>query len=206
MIAPSCIGGGAAAAGIRAVDDVVVDQRRAVQKFDDRGETDGAAISAARITRGKKQERGTHALPTTAQQIGGNFGDRRKGGFGLPRKLFFDQEEVVADEIKNLFSRKQSDGKSPDLIPVFETWGRESCRPGKAEEAPKILRGGGGNFVRRQVSHTRKRARHFRNVGRLIALAAPGLWRKIRRVRLNQNFVERQCFRNVAKILRFRIG
>src|SRR5467141_4482496 len=151
-----------------------------MQKFDDGREADGPAILASRIACGKEQERGAHALPSPAQQIRGDFRDGRKGGIALPRELFLDQNEVVADKIKNLFSRKQRDGKSPDLTLVLETWGRESCRPGKAEEAPKILRGGGGNFVRRQVSHTRKRARHFRNVGRLIALAAPGLWRKIR--------------------------
>src|SRR5207245_4713005 len=89
---------------------------------------------------------------------------------------------------------------------VFETWGRESCRPGKTEEAPKILGSGGGNFVRRQVTHTRKGARHFRNVGRLVTLAAPGLRCKVRSVRFNQDLLEWQSFCNVAKVLRFRIG
>jgi hypothetical protein len=56
----------------------------------------------------------------------------------LPCELFLDQNEVVADEIKNLFSREQRDGKSPNLTLVFETWGRESCRPSETEEAPKI--------------------------------------------------------------------
>ena len=124
----------------------------------------------------------------------------------MSRELFLDQNEVVADEIKNLFSREQRDGKSPDLTLVLETWGRESCRPSKTEEAPKIIGCGGGNFVWRQVSHTRERARYFGNVGRLVALAAPGLRRKVRSVRLNQNFLEGQFFRNVAKVLRFRIG
>jgi len=39
----------------------------------------------------------------------------------LPREFFLDKDEVVADEIKNLFSREQRDGKSPDLTLVFET-------------------------------------------------------------------------------------
>ena len=121
-------------------------------------------------------------------------------------ELFLDEDEIVADEIKNLFSRQQRDGKSPDLTSVFETWGRKSRRPSKAEEAPKILRGGSRNFVRRQVSHTRERARYFGNVGRLVALAAPALRRKIRRVRLNQDALERQFLCDVAKVLSFRIG
>src|SRR6266850_2396975 len=130
----------------------------------------------------------------------------RRGGIALPRELFLDQNEVVADEIKNLFSREQRDGKSPDLTLVPETWGRESCRPSKTEEAPKILGGGGGNFGWRQVSHSRERARYFGNVGGLVALAAPGLRRKVRSVRLNQNLLEGQFFRNVAKVLSFWIG
>jgi hypothetical protein len=97
-----------------------MDQRRAVQKFDDRGKANSAAIFAARIACGKKQERGTQALPSPAQQIRGDFGDGRKGGIALPRELFFDQDEIVANEIKNLFSREQRDGKSPDLTLVFE--------------------------------------------------------------------------------------
>jgi hypothetical protein len=31
----------------------------------------------------------------------------------LPRELLFDQDEVVANEIKNLFGREQRDGLSP---------------------------------------------------------------------------------------------
>jgi hypothetical protein len=92
-----------------------------VQKFDDGGEADGAAIFAARVACGKEQERGTHALPSSAQQIRGNFRDGRKGGITLSPELFLDQDEIVADEIKNLFSREQRDSKSPDLTLVFET-------------------------------------------------------------------------------------
>jgi hypothetical protein len=42
MIAPAGVGGGAAAASVGAVDDVVVNKRGAVEKFDDCGETNGA--------------------------------------------------------------------------------------------------------------------------------------------------------------------
>jgi len=99
-----------------------MDQRRAVQKFDNGGEADGAAIFTARVACGKEQERGTHALSTTAEQIRSNFRHGRKGGIALPRELFLDQDEVVADEIKNLFSREQRDSKPPNLILALETW------------------------------------------------------------------------------------
>ena len=124
----------------------------------------------------------------------------------MSRELFLDQDEIVAHEIKNLFSREQRDSKSPDLTLVLETGGRERCRPNETEEAPKILGGGGGNFVWRQVSHSRERARYFGHVGWLVAFAAVRLRRKIRSIRLNQDLFERQFFRNVAKVLCFRIG
>ena len=89
-------------------------RRRAVEKFDDRGEANGAAIRAAGIACGKEQQRGAQALPSAAQQIRGDFRNRRKGGFALPREFLFDQNEVVADEIKNLFDRQQSDGVLPN--------------------------------------------------------------------------------------------
>ena len=45
MIAPAGIGRRTAAAGVGAVDDVVVNQRGAVKQFDDRGETNGAGAA-----------------------------------------------------------------------------------------------------------------------------------------------------------------
>ena len=48
VIAPAGIRGGPAAAGVGAVDDVVVDQRGAVQQFDDGGEANGAAAGVRR--------------------------------------------------------------------------------------------------------------------------------------------------------------
>src|SRR5258708_40127841 len=116
MIAASGIGGGAAAARVGAVDHVVVNQRCAMQKLDDGGKANGATVLAARVTRGKEQERGTHALPSPAQQILGDFRDGRKRGIALPPKLFLDQNEVVADQIKNLFSRQKRVGLYPKLV------------------------------------------------------------------------------------------
>jgi hypothetical protein len=42
MIAPAGIGGGAAAARVGTVNDIVVDERGAVEEFDNGGEADGA--------------------------------------------------------------------------------------------------------------------------------------------------------------------
>jgi predicted FMN-binding regulatory protein PaiB len=113
MIAPFRICRGAAAARVGAVDYVIVDQRGTVQQFDDGRKANGAAVFAARVTRGEKQERWTQALPSPAQQIRSDFRDSGEGGVALPREFFLDQKKVVADEIKNLFSREQRDGLSP---------------------------------------------------------------------------------------------
>jgi len=76
-----------------------------VQELDNSGQADSAAILAASVACGKKQKGGTHALPSPAQQIRGDFRDGWKSGIALPRELFLNQDEIVADEIKNLFSR-----------------------------------------------------------------------------------------------------
>jgi hypothetical protein len=84
-----------------------------VQKFDDGGEANGAVILAARVVCGEEQKSGAQALPSPAKQIRCDFRDSGEGGVALPRELFLDEDEVVADEIKNLFSREQRDGLSP---------------------------------------------------------------------------------------------
>ena len=49
MISPAGIGGRAAAASVSAVDDVVVDERGTMKKFDYSGETDGAGTIFAGV-------------------------------------------------------------------------------------------------------------------------------------------------------------
>jgi hypothetical protein len=116
MIAPPRICGGTAAACVRAVDDVIVDQCGAVQKLDHRGKSDGAAILAARIAGGQQKQRWAQPFSSSAQQVRGNFRNRRKSSFALSRKFLFDQDQVLPDQIKNLFGRQQSDGVSPKSV------------------------------------------------------------------------------------------
>jgi hypothetical protein len=96
-------------------------QRGAVQEFYNGSQTDRAAIGASGMTRREEQERGAQALPATAEQVGRDFGNRRKSSFALPREFFLDQREIVADQIKNLFDRQQRDGVSPKLFICLET-------------------------------------------------------------------------------------
>jgi len=104
VIAPSGIRGGAAAAGIGAVDHVVVNQCRAVQKLDDSGEANGAAVLAAGVVR---REAGARDACAFLLRLGGtrDFGNGRKAASLWRASSFLNQEEVVADQIKNLFRR-----------------------------------------------------------------------------------------------------
>lgn len=92
-----------------------------MQKFDDRRKPDRTAILAPSVTRGKKQQRGTQALPAPAKQIRGDFGDGRKRCFTLARELFLDEDEVFANQIKYLFDRQKGDDVSPRLNLFPET-------------------------------------------------------------------------------------
>jgi hypothetical protein len=92
-----------------------VDQSGAMQKLDDGGETDGAAIFATGIICGKEQERGAHALPSPTEQICCDFGDGRERGTTLARELLFDENKIVADEIKDFLGGQKRDGASPKL-------------------------------------------------------------------------------------------
>ncbi len=74
------------------------------------------------------------------------------------------------------------------------------------KESPKIRRCGGGDFFRRQVSHTRERTRYFRNVGGLVAFAAVGLRSKKGRIGFDQDAVEGKVAGDVADILRLGIS
>jgi hypothetical protein len=62
----------------------------------------------------------------------------------LASKFFFDQNEVVADQIKNLFHREQRDGLPPGLRLGSGLDGRGNPRPGEAKKTPEILGSSGG--------------------------------------------------------------
>jgi hypothetical protein len=97
MIAPLGICRGAAPARAGAVNNIVMDQRGAMKKFDDRSKSNRAAVFAACVVGGKKQKRWPQPLPSAAQQIRGDFRDSRKRRVALPRELLLDLNEVVSD-------------------------------------------------------------------------------------------------------------
>ena len=106
MIAPAGVGGGPAAARVRAINHIVVNQSRAVEKFDDGGKLNGAlrvAIAAGGVTVGQQQQRGAQTLPSPAEEIAGDFGNGLIGGGTLAREFLFDLHQVFAHQFKNLF-------------------------------------------------------------------------------------------------------
>jgi hypothetical protein len=64
----------------------------------------------------------------------------------LARQLFLDENEIVADEIENLFGRQQSDGVSPKLVFFPVSQSREARRLRETEKASEIPCCGRGNF------------------------------------------------------------
>jgi len=91
--------------------------------------------------------------------------DSETGGqssFRSPRE-FFRQARIVADQIKNLFDRQPAAmGVPPNYSLALRQTPRGSLSA-YTKKTPKILRGG-RNFFRVKSLHSRKRARHFRNV------------------------------------------
>lgn len=113
MVAPAGVCGGAAAAGVSAVYDVVVDERGAVQEFDYGGEANGTGTIFSGVGVSEQEQRGTQALAASAEKIAGDFADRLIGSGALAREFLFDENEVVANQIENFFNRQKRDGTSP---------------------------------------------------------------------------------------------
>src|SRR5882724_5018823 len=113
MISPARICRRPPAPRVRAVNHVVVNQRGAVQQFDNCRKSDCSFSAPSRITICQQQQCGAHALSPAAQQISRNFRHRLKRRRALPRKLLLHQQQVFAYQLKNLFCRQKGDLFSP---------------------------------------------------------------------------------------------
>src|ERR1700745_1877385 len=113
MIAPAGICRGAAAASVGAVDNIIVDERGAVEKFDYGGEAKWPGAIFSRISVSEQEQRGTQAFAASAEEVAGDFADRLIGRGTLARELLFDEDQVVANQIENFFNRQKRDGTSP---------------------------------------------------------------------------------------------
>ena len=118
MIAPAGVCGWTTAAGIGTVNHVIVDEGRAVKKFNHRGQVNRALAIHAGIAVGQEEERGTQAFASAAQQVAGDFADRLKSRRALSRKLLLDQDQVITDEVENVLNGQKRDGCSSRKKPL----------------------------------------------------------------------------------------
>ena len=94
--------GQASAPQVGAVDDVVVDQCRGVDEFDDRRVEHGAIAGVAAQPRRHQQHRGAHALPAALLNVASHLGDQRDPRLNVAMELPLDGVEVFADGLENL--------------------------------------------------------------------------------------------------------
>ncbi len=114
MIAPARIGGGPSAAGVSAVDHIVVNQGGAVQQLNDGRQSYGTIASlAGRISVAQEQQRRAKPFSAAAEQIAGDLRNGFECSAALPRKFLLDLRQVVPNQIKNLLCGKQRDGCPP---------------------------------------------------------------------------------------------
>ena len=119
MIAPARIRGRAAAARVGAVDDIVVDQRRAVKQLDDGGELIALGRDGRHNARRAATARGEGACRLRRGDKLEISETGRKAVGGLSRQFLFHKDEIVSDEIKNLPDCEQRDGFPPCLHKPF---------------------------------------------------------------------------------------
>ena len=113
-VAPGGVGGGAAAAGVGFVDDVVVDEGGGVEHLDDCAEADAGLAGAAEGFGGEQEEQWADALAAAGDEVAGDVGDDFDVGGGLAGELLLDGGEVVAEQVEDFGGSR--DGESAHLI------------------------------------------------------------------------------------------
>ncbi len=109
-VAPGGVRGGAAAAGIGLVDDVVVDQGGGVEHLDDGAEANAARGAVAKGFGGEQEEHGPDALSAAGHEIRGDVGDDFDIRCGLCGKLELDRFEVLPQEIEDFLCARDGEG------------------------------------------------------------------------------------------------
>ncbi len=124
VVAPARVGAGAPAPRLRAVDHVVVDQRRAVDHLDHCAQADRALAAIACRPRAQQQQRRTQPLAAALAQVAGDFGHRLDRAAALRGDLLFDQREVVAHQIEYaLNALGDLDSESHPVVYLAPSWG-----------------------------------------------------------------------------------
>ena len=108
-VAPGGVGGGAAAAGVGLVDDVVVDEGGGVEHLDDGAEADAGLTGAAEGLGGEQEESGADSFAAAGHEVGGDVGDDVDGRGGLAGELVLDGGEIVAEKVEDFFCGRYGD-------------------------------------------------------------------------------------------------
>ena len=120
FVAPGGVGRGAAAAGVGAVDDVVVDQRGGVHHLDHRAEADGALARVAEQMRGQQQQRRPDALAAALAQVFGDLSDGADAGGSVAAQLLLHRDEVLPQQLKDLSRRRYGEcAQSSPILTAF---------------------------------------------------------------------------------------
>jgi len=109
-VAPGGVGGGAAAAGVGLVDDVVVDEGGGVKHLDDGAEADAGVAGTAEGFGGEEEQQGADALAAASDEVLGDVGDDGDVGGGLAGELPLDGGEVVAEEFEDFGGGRAGEG------------------------------------------------------------------------------------------------
>ena len=103
VIAPARVRARTSAPRLRAVDHVVVNQRRAVDHLHHRAHADRARPAISGRARRQQQQRRPQPLAAAFAQIARDFGDRLDRRAILRRNFLLDERQIVAHQIENPF-------------------------------------------------------------------------------------------------------
>ena len=107
VVSPTRICRGPPAPRVGAVNHVIVNQRGAVDQFDDGAQPDRALSPVSRVSRRKQQQGRAQSLASAPQQVTRDFRHRLDRRIVLERKLLLDLDQVVANEIENFLRRQK---------------------------------------------------------------------------------------------------
>ena len=135
LVAPGGVGRRAAAAHVRAVDNVVVDQRRRVHHLHHRAQADGALARVAQHVRGEQQQRRADALAAALAQVFGNLRDGADAGGGVAAQLLLDRHEVVPQQIEDLSRRRYRQCAQSSPVPVLLSYSAAATACSRRQKA-----------------------------------------------------------------------
>ena len=102
-VAPLGVSRRTPAANLSLINDVVMDERRGMNNFDNRCELDRARTLVAHQLRGQQQQRRANPLASSSAQVFANFCDRRDVRDRVVPELLFDGDNVVVQQVEDLF-------------------------------------------------------------------------------------------------------